>query len=274
MWRPLCIAALNTPPERASAQVFLAVLRDSLGARRAASDMLLPRTNLTKLFPQHAAAYIERRGGRVFSATPVKSIGHMQNQWVLDVGDGATCFEGVIVATHPAQAANLLSGLTDTRLLQELDYEPITTCYLQYTENVRLDAPFYALLDDAETGMWGQFVFDRGQLDVGHRGLLAIVVSAAADAVTLPQDALAAAVATQLAQVFRRPELRRPAWTKVISEKRATFSCTPALKRPVNDIGVPGIMLAGDYTASNYPATLESAVRSGIQAADCLARTL
>jgi hypothetical protein len=52
MWNPLCIAALNTPAEQASAQVFLNVLRDSLGASRAASDMLLPRLNLSALFPK------------------------------------------------------------------------------------------------------------------------------------------------------------------------------------------------------------------------------
>jgi len=63
MWRPLCLAALNTPPERASAQIFLNVLRDSLGARRRASDMLLPCTDLSKLFPEAATAYIEARGG-------------------------------------------------------------------------------------------------------------------------------------------------------------------------------------------------------------------
>ena len=51
MWRPLCLAALNTPPERASAQVFLNVLRDSLGAGRRASDMLVPRTDLSSLVP-------------------------------------------------------------------------------------------------------------------------------------------------------------------------------------------------------------------------------
>jgi len=53
----------------------------------------------------------------------------------------------------------------------------------------------------------------------------------------------------------------------VITEKRATFACTPGLARPGNDTGLPGLALAGDYTASDYPATLESAVRSGIGAA-------
>jgi hypothetical protein len=57
----------------------------------------------------------------------------------------------------------------------------------------------------------------------------------------------------------------------VITEKRATFACTPGLQRPGNDIGLPGLAIAGDYTASDYPATLESAIRSGVGAARTVA---
>ena len=68
MWRPLCLAALNTPLEQASAKVFLAVLRDSLGAKPAASDMLLPRLDMGSLFPVAAAKYVEQHGGTVAPA--------------------------------------------------------------------------------------------------------------------------------------------------------------------------------------------------------------
>jgi len=113
-------------------------------------------------------------------------------------------------------------------------------------------------------------VFDRGQLDARQAGLLSVVVSASEAASALDQAALAKAIASQLAGVLDRPELANPTWVQVITEKRATFACTPGLQRPGNDSGMARLALAGDYTASDYPATLEAAVRSGKGAAAML----
>ncbi|WP_371866462.1 hydroxysqualene dehydroxylase HpnE [Duganella alba] len=286
MWRPLCLAALNTPPERASAQVFLNVLRDSLGARRRASDMLLPRADLSALFPEAASAYVEAHGGNVRSGAKVQAIHSIEGRlWQLDIsgsavgGTWSTYFSGVVLATGASQAAALLHDISecDTAALcsQLTAFEPeaITTVYLQYAASVKLDLPFYALLDDPYNHHYGQFVFDRGQLDASQPGLLAVVISASAQSADQPQELLAEAVAVQLAVDFQRPELGRPDWFKVITEKRATYASTPGLQRPSNDSGLPGLVLAGDYTAGDYPATLESAVRSGVAAAALLKRS-
>ncbi|QAU34403.1 hydroxysqualene dehydroxylase HpnE [Janthinobacterium sp. 17J80-10] len=279
MWRPLCIAALNTVPERASAQVFLNVLRDSLGARRAASDMLIPKVDLTALFPQHAAAYVERAGGSIAAGCTVLAIqagsDPAHRAWTLHTnGDGAAAlqhFDAVIVATDPGRAAELLAAIPGAPALPGFEHEPITTCYLQYDAHIRLAQPFLALIDDAARGHWGQFVFDRGQLAADQSGLLAVVVSTSATAIESGQEALIAAVTHQLAQALQQPELLAPRWSKLISEKRATFSCTPALARPAAATGLGNLFLAGDYVASDYPATLESAVRSGVEAARLVA---
>ena len=284
MWRPLCLAALNTPPERASAQVFLAVLRDSLGARRAASDMLLPRTDLSSLFPAAAAAFIEARGGSVRLGAKVGQIGQPgtgASGWRVDASGSAvdgnwTMYADCLVLAGGAPSSAVLMGkLGQPELATQLmsfEYEPITTVYLQYSAATSLALPFYALLDAPDADQWGQFVFDRGQLDPAHAGMLAVVISAANDAAALGRDELAAAVAAQLASVFQRPELATPVWSQVITEKRATFACTPGLQRPACDIGLPGLALAGDYTAGDYPATLEAAVRSGVAAAKAVQR--
>lgn len=272
MWRPLCIAALNTPPERASAQVFLNVLRDSLGAQRAASDMLVPRVDLSALFPDQAAEFIKTRGGVFRPGTTVKSLARHDCGWTVAVtgerGDfAAEGFDAVVIATQATHAASLLGTIPGAPELPAFDYEPITTCYLQYDPSVRLGQPFFALQDEPESGNWGQFVFDRGQLDSRHAGLLAVVVSASSEAIALGHDVLCATVARQLTDTFRNPTFAAPAWTRVISEKRATFACTPGLTRPTNETGIDGLVLAGDYTAGDYPATLEAAVCSGVRAA-------
>ncbi len=267
MWRPLCLAALNTPPERASAKVFLNVLRDSLGARRSASDMLLPRRDLGTLFPKAAAEFVKAKGGNVQLGCKVDLLEPLCQQ-----------FDGVVLATPASAAATLLRTLPEAGAgalpaLAQLDaftYEPITTCYLHYGPACKLDLPFYALVDDPASGQWGQFVFDRGQLDQAQAGWLAVVVSASGDAAALDQADLAQAVALQLARVFGRAQLGQPARAQVITEKRATFACTPELSRPPNASGYPGLALAGDYTDSDYPATLEAAVRSGAGAANAI----
>ncbi|WP_328569743.1 hydroxysqualene dehydroxylase HpnE [Janthinobacterium sp. P210006] len=281
MWHPLCLAALNTPPERASARVFLNVLRDSLGARRRrASDMLIPKADLSSLLPDAAARYVEGHGGAVRTGAKIAALQALPDgRWQLDDAD---IFDGVIVATSSVQAASLLQGVHDARLdeavnrMQAFTPEAISTCYLQYDAAVRLDLPFYALVDAPARQHWGQFVFDRGQLDASQAGLLAVVISASGPAAEQGHGPLAQAIAAQLAQVLQRADLAQPVWTQLITEKRATFACTPDLARPGNASGVPGLLLAGDYTANDdrtldYPATIEAAVRSGVAAARAVA---
>lgn len=270
LWHPLCVAALNTPPERASAQVFLAVLRDSLGARRAASEMLLPRVDLSSLMPDRAAAFVTQQGGRVHLGCNIRKLQPNDGGWRLSANDYEGDFDAVVIATPPEIAANLLDEHAppeDTALLKSFSYEPITTCYLQYAATVSLPRAFLALIEDGANGDWGQFVFDRGQLDATQAGMLAVVISSSGAAIADGHGCLIAGITAQLAKIFNRPDLAHPNWVKVISEKRATFACTPGLVRPDNRTKVAAVWLAGDYTTSEYPATLESAVRSGNRAA-------
>ena len=270
MWRPLCIAALNTPPERASARVFLRVLGDSLGAARNASDMLLPTEDLSALFPDAAIAYLEKHHGHYLAGARVRSLQALHPQWALEIDgmDTPASFDRIILAS-PAPVTQSLLAPHDSALSASLqfEHEPITTCYLQYDAGLRLAQPMYALADQAADHHWGQFVFDRGWLDETHAGLLAVVISASSEAMQLSHPSLINAVTKQLAGVFNDPALMSPVWTQIITEKRATFACTPNLRRPTHQTSLPNVWLAGDYTAGPYPATIESAVRSGLTAA-------
>lgn len=273
MWQPLCVAALNTPIQRASAQVFLNVLKDSLGARRAASDMLIPRTNLTNLLPQAAATFIENNGGKVRLGCNAQSLIKKGAQWQIELQQSVPhvqeYFDGIVIATQPSVASKLLAPHNLASHIPEFEYEPITTCYLKYSATTKLARPFFALMDRPEEAAWGQFVFDRSQTDQ-QNGLFAVVMSASHDAIEHGHDELALHCAKQLAQELNRPELAAPDLKLVITEKHATFSCTPSLKRPANQLPIAGLVLAGDYTESRYPATLESAVQSGVRAAKLL----
>ena len=281
MWHPLCIAALNTPPDRASAQVFLNVLRDSLGAKRAASDMLIPRVDLSALMPNASANFIQQLGGTVITGCTIQQIKQNPDQgWHISSNQHdelvQQAFDAIIIATNPEQASQLLSAAqvnpnqTQPILACDFIYEPITTCYLQYEKHVQLARPFYALLDQPSKAHWGQFVFDRGQLHADQTGLLAVVVSASSHAISQSHEELAHAIAKQLSSSFQQEELETPLWQKTITEKRATFACSPALARPSNATSIANLMIAGDYTQGDYPATLEAAVQSGIKAAQGL----
>jgi squalene-associated FAD-dependent desaturase len=264
LWVPLCVSALNTPPERASARVFAAVLRDTLAGGRTASDLLLPKADLGALFPAPAAAFVASRGGEVRPGAAVRGLARGPGGFRLDADPSA--FSHVVLAVAPQHAPALLGGLPElgglAAAIAAIEHEPIYTCYLQYPESVSLPFPMVGF-----AGGLLQWAFDRGTLS-GHRGLVAAVLSASGDHERLGHGELAAAIHAELAAGI--PGLPEPRWHRVIAERRATFSCGPALARPGNATPLAGLLLAGDYTASDYPATLESAVRSGVAAANLI----
>lgn len=265
LWEPLCLAALNTPIEQASAQVFLNVLRDSFSRARGDSDVILPQVDLTTLFPTAARDFIHRHGGKVLTAVRVRQIEMCGTSFDID---GAV-FTHVICATAPQHALALLPPLPELApsagLLQAFGYQPIATIYLQYPSAIRLPKPMLGL-----TGGMGQWVFDRGQTH-GEAGLLAVIISAEGEYQGWPPEQLAAQIALELQQTFDLPQ---PLWHKVIVERRASFACTAGVARPPQATGLRNFYLAGDYTAGDYPATIEGAVRSGVKCAALISQTI
>jgi squalene-associated FAD-dependent desaturase len=270
LWHPLCVSALNTPPELASAQVFLNVLRDSLDATREASDMLLPRTDLSRLFPEPAADYVAANGGAVLTGSRVTEIepGTKDNEggFTVRASGSATVFSHVVCALPPYHAGAFLIGISAlaevAERVERLAYQPIYSVYLGYPREVQLPAPMLGF----ESALL-QWAFDRGAL-AGQHGVIGAVISAQGPHQELTQDELGRLVHQELQQQLGL--LPEPLWCRVIAEKRATFSCVPGLKRPESRTPLRNFFLAGDYVASDYPATLESAVRSGISAAQLI----
>ena len=270
LWRPLCLAALNTPPENASARVFMAVLKDSIGKRRSDSDMLVPATDLSALFPEPAIRYCQKRGGDFRFGTTVRRIEYDGACWTIDAAPESR-FDAVVLATSPAVAWRLLAGFGVTPPAPLSAPSPIVTVYLQYPPSLTLGKPFFALLDDAGRNEWGQYVFDRGQIMPEQKGLFAVIVSAAHALADTGTATLTADMARQLARCFGNDAFLHPLWGRVITEKAATLACPPDRVVPAVRQDARGLFLAGDYLHPAYPGTLESAVSAGIQAiAACL----
>jgi len=263
LWHPLCVSALNTPPELASAQVFLNVLRDSLDAGREASDMLLPRTDLSRLFPEPAAEYVMANGGAVLTGSRVTEIEPAGDGFAVRSTGSGSVFSHVVCALPPYHAGAFLIGISALADVAErvegLAYQPIYSVYLGYPPEVRLPAPMLGF----ESALL-QWAFDRGTL-AGQHGVIGAVISAQGPHQELTQDELGRLVHQELQQQLGL--LPEPLWCRVIAEKRATFSCVPGLKRPESRTPLRNFFLAGDYVAGDHPATIESAVRSGIAAA-------
>ena len=268
---PLCVSALNVPPAQASGAVFLRVLRDALFGPGhggwAASQLLLPRTDLGALWPDAALGWLAALPGgpsRLRRACRVLAVLPRDGGWALEVGSpagtSAERFDRVVWATGPSVAAQSLAAVAPdwAATTDRLDHTAITTVYLR-AAGQRLPAPMLALRSAP-----AQFVFDRGWLrpdDAAAQGLLAFVISASEG----EREQLQEAVLQQAIQ-----ELGLPASglepIRTVTEKRATFACTPGVQRPGMAVA-PGLWAAGDYIDGPYPATLEGAVRSGVAAA-------
>jgi squalene-associated FAD-dependent desaturase len=262
LWEPLCLAALNTPIQQASAQVFLNVLRDSFNQQTHDADVLLAKTDLTTLISTPWAEYVSKQGGHILTGTTVKTIQPNADGYMLMTQEEETLFSHVIIAAGPHQLKHLAKRLPLLDVAtKQFTYQPITTVYLQYDTSTRLPQPMLGMVNCTS-----QWVFDRGQV-CGQDGLLAVVISAHAD-LDMDQTALAEMIHAELTQII--PQLGKPLWHKVVTEKRATFSCDANLVRPTNQTAYPNLYLAGDYTAGDYPATIEGAVRSGIAAANLI----
>lgn len=260
---PLCVSALNTLPSAASGAVFLRVLKDAMFGPPGGSNLLLPRVDLGALFPEAAAGWLAQRGHCVRMGQRVQrlqrsDVAPTPGGWRVNDED----FGRVLLATSAPDAVKLIVEASAEATEQEsgclqawatttgaLRHEAITTVYAMAATS--LPQPMLALRCDARHP--AQFVFDRGQLG-GPAGLLAFVISASIGEREALQGAVVAQARAQL-QCTVQP-------VQTITEKRATFACTPGLQRPPMQIA-PNLLAAGDYIEGPYPATLEGAVRSG-----------
>jgi squalene-associated FAD-dependent desaturase len=263
--KPLTLAALNTPPERASARVLQRILRRTFAAP-GASDFFIPRQPLQAIFPDLAMRWLKTHGV-VYQHDRLLDLEVKSNtlQQLIFKKQGEVKISQAVLALPSLTLASLLKKdlpeIADN--LQSLGSESTATCYFSLSYASALRYPIYALWEKQDVAaQWLFYQEDKG----GIKKLAAVSSAPSASSV---QD-LSQQIKIQLSAFFPQ-DLQLIA---SIIEKRATFSCSvnsDAL-RPATNTPVAGLYLAGDVVATGLPATIESAIQSAFLAADALCR--
>ena len=267
-WEPLCIAALNTPINTASTEIYLNVLQRTFKGKRSNSDFLFARTSLNELLPLPLSDYIRNQGAEIRLNERLKQIYINSNHSLcIETSSNTYTARHLILATPFDQTRKLLSTIDSqadiAHSLTQFQHEAITTLYMQFPETVRLDNYMCGLSD----GM-AQWFIDRRSC--GQAGMIAAVISANGEHMSMDKTSLTQAIIAETLLLF--PHWPPPLHTYLIREKRATFSCTANITpvRPKPGTIGQNIWLAGDYLDTGYPATLEGAIVSGVQCAQQL----
>lgn len=275
LWEPIVLATLNATIDDAAAELLVEVLRRAFFGAKDASQIIISTAGLTDLFAP-CANYLRNRGGQLLTGATVEEL-TIENGNItavrLATGETIPC-RAVIAAIPPKALERLLPNEWRSRppfdALAGYEFSPIVSLYLWFDRPV-MSGDFTAML-----GTVSQWVFNRRALcdappDVTAQfpGHIAITVSAGSELVAQSPEALALHCAAEFQRAF--PEAAGAtllAW-KVIKEKAATFLPLPAIvaRRHHAETPCSNLFLAGDWTATGLPATLEGAAQSGIHAA-------
>ncbi len=259
-WDVFVRPALNLRADEASAEAGLFTVRTALLGPRANADLILPRRPLGRMHGDAAGRALVASGVSVHSGSRVVVIG--DNVATLADGERVEA-DAFVVAVPPSESARLLGELDP-----ELEDSPIVSVHLWFDRTL-LKTPLAALL-----GSDAHWVFDRGAL-TGHRPTgggqyLTVVASGVPELLDVRGRALVDRIAGQLTARLGEAELL---WSRVSREPHATIALRPGVRRPGVETGQPGVVRAGTWTDTGWPATMESAVRSGRQAAQHLLST-
>ena len=277
-WNPVALATLNETPERAAAAPFVEVLARAFFRSRADSQFVLPRVGLGDLYTDDARRFVERRGGRVWIHAQAAGLEVMDEAVCgITLRDGRRIDADACVAAIPPAALEPFLPATLRRAaplagLHRLETSPIVSTHLWFDRPV-LRGEFVGLL-----GTTTQWAFNRSRLlgETGAGQCVSAVISAGREVVGWDPDRVTQTVVDDLRALIPAAAAARLEHAVVVKEKQATMSPTPDAERlrPPTRTALRGFVLAGDWTATGLPPTIESAVESGERAANILSETV
>ena len=285
LWRPLAIAALNQSPDEAAAAPFVRVLGELFGPRVEDSAIGMASVPLDELFAEPAARLIEAAGGVVLKKSPARV--HVDQYGAIDGVDAGTerIDTRIVISAVPWHAlgrtwsADVPSSIEPLiSNAAALGSSPIVTVNLWFEDSV-MSEPFVGLI-----GGPMHWVFDKGAIldearrpesqTAGKRSAhLSVVSSGATELAGMDNATLTEAARKQLAQALPLTASQKLLRAVVVREHRATFSLAPGgPPRPAATTSLRGFYLAGDWTDTGLPGTIEGAVVSGHRAAELAIR--
>ena len=273
LWKPLSLSILNTPPESGSALLLQQALQYSFIGSRKNSGLGIPRTWLSEIFADPAENYIRQAGGEIHLLDTVQTIKPLQND-SLQLITQKNSFEAdqVIAAIPPFSLCEILENsplpeLNDlTAKLKKFDYHPIMTINIFCRQPLEFTFPISCVSSPV------QWIFAHPQSGDDHS--YALVVSAADQWMERSREEVMEMVEAELLRLLG-VDLQKENQIlcyKIIKEKRATIAQTPhsLTLRPETRTALKNFILAGDWTSTGLPATIEGAIRSGITAIDAI----
>jgi squalene-associated FAD-dependent desaturase len=254
---PLLIAALNTEARSGSAALAAAIVRETLAAGGRAYRPLIARNGLSNVFVEPALRYIADHGGSVNYGRRLRQLNVDAGRVAaLDFGDTSIPLksgDAVVLAVPPTAAESLVPGLRTPT-----EFRAIVNAHFRIDPPQGLQ-PMIGVING--TAQW-LFAFP---------GRLSVTISAADELLDLTREELAQRIWREVADIAGLAEAM-PAW-QIVRERRATFAALPRedAKRPAAATAWENLVLAGDWTRTGLPATIEGAIRSGAKAAEIMA---
>ncbi len=270
LWDLLTLPVFNDTVEAVSAYMGLMFFQDGMLAGRHSADIGYSRVGLTELVGDAAVSYVEERGGQVRTGTSVTGIAVEEGAVTgVVVGDETIAADAVVPAVPWDALPNLFSpdvaAGASIAMAAGLEWAPILNVHVWYDRPV-IDEAFLAVLDSPL-----QWVFNRSRIqgNPGPQQHLCVSVSGTWEHVRMNRTDLRDLFLGEMARVFPAARDAIVEGFTVVRQPSATFRCTPGAQRlrPPQRTSIRGLVLAGDWTQTGWPATMESAVRSGMLAA-------
>lgn len=262
-WEPLALAALNQSIDQAEAAYFIRVLERVFGPDPSAAALVLPAVPLDEMYAEPGKRWLEQRGHAVRVNAPATIVIENQRVTGVRVRDEVIAAP-VVVSTVPWHAFHALFEQPPVELREAITNASALASLPIVTVNLWFDR---AVMHEPLVGLPGrnfQWVFDRRAIVGGDASHLSLISSGAETIVAMSNKALAAMALNEVRDALPAARSATLTHNLTVREKRSTFSlAADAPRRPQTRTAIRGLLLAGDWTDTGLPATIESAVISG-----------